>query len=193
MWRNVEVEKPVKPGWYWGHFPKTGLLAPVEVRENGSEMLMSIPGTGFTRPVDDYTDCYWWDEPIPCPQRGRPGNMPLFSLFTGSHESEEGFKVEQGYESLAKVLQRALNRAQSGKGKKRHASGSQLPFADQPMFTIVRDLRGGPRMPLFQAMKKIMESGVLQNEQAVNELLDAIIYISASVMLYDGIKENGVG
>lgn len=100
-----------------------------------------------------------------------------------------GFTVEPGYEALAATLQQALDRAQRGKGRQRHADGI-TKFTDQPMFTIVQMLGGSPRMPLFQAMKKMMESKNLDTPAAMNELLDAIIYIAASVMLHEGLTMN---
>lgn len=99
------------------------------------------------------------------------------------------FSVEPGYEGLARVLQTALNRAQYGKGRERHADGINQ-FEKQPMFTIVQMLGGSPRMPLFQAMKKMMESKNLDVPAAMNELLDAIIYIASSVMLHEGLTMN---
>lgn len=104
-------------------------------------------------------------------------------------DSCSGFTVEPGYEGLARTLQHALDRAQRGKGRERHADGI-TSFENQPMFTIVQMLGGSPRMPLFQAMKKIIESKNLTVPAAMNELLDAIIYIAASVMLYAGLSEN---
>lgn len=60
-------------------------------------------------------------------------------------------KVLPGYESLAGVLQRALDQAQAGKGAERHACGD--PFDKQPMQTISQ-LVGSADGLLYQAIKK---------------------------------------
>ena len=189
MWHTLDECKPTSPGWYWMHFNSIGYPVPVNVfTSSGSPaaLLYEVPHSGRTASVDLMLkgDDKWFDEPILVPDAAAtstrhpigPKDFPAFK--------NTPFNVEPGYESLAKVLQRALNRAQSGKGKKRHA-GAAARFEDQPMFTIVRDLNGGPRMPLFQAMKKIMESGVIADPvKATDELADAIIYIASSIMIY---------
>jgi hypothetical protein len=62
--------------------------------------------------------------------------------------------VKTGYESLAAVLAAALEQAQSGKGKERHASGQA--FDQQPIMTIGDMV--GPGYQLGQAIKKLHES-----------------------------------
>lgn len=83
------------------------------------------------------------------------------------------------YRKPREVLEEALKQASEGKGKERHASDGEY-FEDQPICEIARRLGGGD---LFQAVKKIYESVRLPKEAAVRELLGAIIYIAAEVIL----------
>jgi hypothetical protein len=92
--------------------------------------------------------------------------------------------VVKGYEELANILDAALARAQSGKGKERHADDNA--FMDQPIMDIPRRLGGDPSPLLYQAVKKIYEGQRLSPEMARNERLDAIVYIAAAVLLSDG-------
>lgn len=92
-------------------------------------------------------------------------------------------KPVPGYEPLANVLQRAYAQASKGKGKERHAGG--LPFAQQPILTIPRqhDSIDGA---LYQAAKKAGEARTLPTRQrAVTELLGAINYLAAAVILIE--------
>ena len=83
------------------------------------------------------------------------------------------------YRSLHGVLQEALEQASEGKGKERHASDGEA-FENQPICEIARRLDGGP---LYQAVKKIYESQRLPGEAGVRELLGAINYIGAEIIL----------
>ncbi len=85
-----------------------------------------------------------------------------------------------GYESLASVLSRALDQAQSGKGAERHGNG--LPFSEQPVMVEQRQ-QGGTGFTVGQARKKSLESmGLQAQEAAVKELLGAINYLAAAVL-----------
>lgn len=86
-----------------------------------------------------------------------------------------------GYESLAHVLQRALDQAQSGKGAERHAN--QLPFDQQPMQTIAAQV--GVGFLTGQAIKKTQESQVLVGKHGVAELLGAINYLAGAVIFLE--------
>lgn len=92
--------------------------------------------------------------------------------------------AEVGYEPLAAVLQEALRQASAGKGKERHARGD-TPFDRQPIMEIGRQMGVGG--PLFQVAKKAQEArGMIQRgepERAVAELLGAINYLAAAVLL----------
>lgn len=91
--------------------------------------------------------------------------------------------VLPGYEPLAMTLQAALDQAQAGKGKERHANGR--PFDRQPIMEIGRMV--GLGYPTGQAKKKTQEAvGMLNRgepDRAVNELLGAINYLAAAIML----------
>lgn len=88
-----------------------------------------------------------------------------------------------GYESLAAVLNEALDQASHGKGKERHANGRD--FLDQPIMEIGRMV--GVGYQTGQAMKKTQEAvGMLnrdQKDRAIAELLGAINYLAAAVIL----------
>jgi hypothetical protein len=83
------------------------------------------------------------------------------------------------YDSLSIVLMEAFNQAAYGKGKERHASGD--PYEQQPCCSIARKV--GVGFPLGQAMKKIEESLRLEGERGINELLGAINYIAAAIIV----------
>lgn len=91
--------------------------------------------------------------------------------------------VTAGYEPLAAVLQQALDQAQAGKGRERHANGR--PFDRQPIMEIGRMV--GIGYPAGQAKKKTQEAvGMLNRDEpdrAVAELLGAINYLAAAIML----------
>lgn len=87
-----------------------------------------------------------------------------------------------GYEPLAGVLDDALEQAQSGKGLERHANGE--PFDQQPIVTINESL-GDNHGALYQAIKKARESTRLPPDRARAELLGAINYLAAAVLVLD--------
>lgn len=93
-----------------------------------------------------------------------------------------------GYEPLAMILQEALDQSQRGKGKERHAN--DRTFTRQPLMEIGRMV--GLGYPTGQASKKIQEAVGMFNrgeaDRAVNELLGAIIYSAAAILL---IREQG--
>jgi len=85
---------------------------------------------------------------------------------------------EPGYERLRATLEAAYDQAARGKGAVRH--GNSLPFHEQPMQTIARQV--GPGFILGQAMKKIGESAGLDKDAAIRELLGAIVYCAGAVI-----------
>lgn len=100
-------------------------------------------------------------------------------------EQLEPFNVEGGYEPLMRVLIEALNQAQYGKGKERHAN--DLPFLDQPIMEIGRMV--GPGFNVGQAIKKGQESMRMpETERKVAELLGGIVYLASAVIL---LREKG--
>lgn len=95
--------------------------------------------------------------------------------------------VVPGYESLAAVLDAALDQAQHGKGADRHASGE--PFEQQPIVAICEALGGD--FAVGQAIKKRHEARRLPPDRAKAELLGAIVYLAAAVIVIDK-AEGGV-
>ena len=91
----------------------------------------------------------------------------------------EGGLSGHPYQSLSNILDEALLQASEGKGKERHASEGEA-FENQPICEIARRLGGGD---LFQAVKKIYESVRLPGEAGVRELLGAINYIAAEIIV----------
>lgn len=87
-----------------------------------------------------------------------------------------------GYESLAAILDDALAHAQTGKGSIRHASGE--PFVEQPIVFLNEHL-GSNHGAIFQAQKKSRESTRLPYAMARAELLGAINYLAAAVLVLD--------
>ena len=93
--------------------------------------------------------------------------------------------MNKTYDSLAQVLKEALLQAAEGKGRERHAVGD-TPFEEQPICFISRQV--GIGFALGQAIKKAIESQRLDTEAAVRELLGAINYLAAAVIIR---RENG--
>lgn len=90
--------------------------------------------------------------------------------------------VTPGYEHLAAVLDEALAQAQSGKGKERHANGR--PFVEQRIVQL-NEQNGSNHGAIFQACKKAQESTRLDPAHARAELLGAINYLAAAVLVID--------
>jgi len=90
---------------------------------------------------------------------------------------DTGIGGMDNYKSLQNILQEAYLQAAEGKGKERHANGE--PFEEQLICQIGRL---GLNFCLGQAVKKIVESGRLEGERGVKELLGAINYISAEII-----------
>jgi hypothetical protein len=86
------------------------------------------------------------------------------------------------YNKLERVLTRAKGQASDGKGKQRHAKEGE-PFEKQKICEITR--RVGIGYPLGQAIKKVIESDRLSTEAGVAELLGAINYIAAAVIVME--------
>lgn len=99
----------------------------------------------------------------------RPLNATVFTL------------TSPGYEKLAEVLSRAFAQAAVGKGKERHAQGE--PFHEQVICMGARKFGVGSL--LFQAFKKSEESQRLDRDAGVRELLGAINYLAAAVIVLE--------
>lgn len=88
------------------------------------------------------------------------------------------------YAALAGVLGEALEQAQDGKGKERHAEAGE-PFEDQIILEVTRRLHKSPvAFSLGQAVKKIYETVNLGDYDAMDELRGAINYIGAAIIRY---------
>lgn len=88
-------------------------------------------------------------------------------------------KTEPGYEPVAGVLQEALDQAQHGKGRQRHANNK--PFMEQPIMEEARN--SGPGFLSGQVRKKILEAkNCPDDERAIADLLGAIVYTVAMVL-----------
>lgn len=96
-------------------------------------------------------------------------------------------KVHQHYELLAIVLDDAIAQAQDGKGKDRHACGE--PFEDQQIVQL-GEWMGSTQFEVGQACKKAIESTRLPYERARAELLGAINYLGAAVILLDRLEHE---
>lgn len=88
-------------------------------------------------------------------------------------------KVQPGYDRLANVLDMALEQAQSGKGIERHGNGE--PFEQQIICRLTRT--EGHGFARGQAVKKVDEAKRLSRDAAIRELLGAINYLAADVIV----------
>ena len=97
------------------------------------------------------------------------------------------------YDDLTHILFAALEQAEHGKGKERHAGDRD--FVDQPIMTIGR--RYGIGFNLGQAEKKMQEAdGMLKRGEPAafeRELLGAVVYLASAVMLVRERQSKGVG
>lgn len=91
--------------------------------------------------------------------------------------------VVPGYEALAEVLEEALKQSSHGKGKERHSQAK--PFLQQPICELPRMV--GVAGTAYQVMKKTQEAMRLPPDRAVTELLGAIVYTAATIIV---IREN---
>lgn len=91
---------------------------------------------------------------------------------------------KNSYSSLENVLKQAFDQASQGKGSIRHSYSDNEKFENQVLCEIARRLT--PRdfsAPLYQSVKKIYESTRLELDDAEKELLGAINYIAAAIIL----------
>ncbi len=110
--------------------------------------------------------------------------------YTGPHRPEAGEKttpVIDGYESLRSVLAEAVTQASDGKGRERHA-GEGENFEDQQIVQL-NQWMGSTHGNVFQACKKALESTRLPTDRARRELLGAINYLAAAVIVLDKIAK----
>lgn len=98
-------------------------------------------------------------------------------------------RVLPGYELLANVLDEALAQAQVGKGKQRHANLGEA-FHDQQIVKLGEWMGGSTAFCVGQACKKALESTRLRDADAEVDLLGAINYLAAAVILIRQRKER---
>ena len=89
-------------------------------------------------------------------------------------------KAKPGYERLAWVFDKALEQAQAGKGLERHAQQGQA-YEDQLACQITRT--EGHGFARGQALKKIDEAKRLPVARAIDELLGAMNYLGADIIV----------
>lgn len=100
------------------------------------------------------------------------------------------FDKVEGYEGLQNVFKNAVEQASAGKGKERHATEGES-FEEQQIVEIGKRLQGNPAAgPLYQAVKKIYESGRLPKERAIAELRGALNYTAAAIILREQFNSN---
>ncbi len=87
------------------------------------------------------------------------------------------------YLELERVLAEAVAQAAEGKGKERHAVEGER-FEHQQICQLGRWM-GSHQGPVFQACKKALESTRLPPDRAKAELLGAINYLAAAVLLVE--------
>ena len=85
-----------------------------------------------------------------------------------------------GYEALCDIFTQAIRRAAVGKGRERHSKPG-LVFEEQMICSEIREEGHGAAR--FQAKKKITEAKRLPKEEAILELLDAMVYLAADVIV----------
>lgn len=99
------------------------------------------------------------------------------------------------YKKLSEHLNLAFKRSAETKGVERHADDNN--WEDQNIILLPKLLKNHPAgssAPAYQALKKIIESGRLYHlkgkESALNELYDAIVYISATAEIIKGLPDD---
>jgi len=101
---------------------------------------------------------------------------------------------EPAYARLATILQAAINQAQDGKGAVRHTD-DVTPFLQQPIMNIARMLGGDTGGHAYQIIKKTQEAHRMVRREnyhgAVSDLLGAINYAAAMILLITEIDESG--
>jgi len=101
---------------------------------------------------------------------------------SGDCWNERSISVRDGYEPLFRVLAEALDQAQAGKGRERHANGR--PFMEQPIIKEAEE--SGVGFLCGQVRKKILEAKNCPDlERAKRDILGSIVYASAMVLFIE--------
>lgn len=108
--------------------------------------------------------------------------FPTSEDFVAHMDNRHGLSKTPGrYELLKSVLTDAAFQAEEGKGKERHADPFER-FQDQQIVKIGTWL-GSNHFQIGQAVKKAIESTRLDPDAAEAELLGAINYLAAAVIV----------
>ena len=111
----------------------------------------------------------------------KPSFSSIAQALTAAHSAGD----VPGYEDLLRVLRQAYDQSARGKGRVRHANNK--PFARQPIMEHGRIV--GPAGTAFQVMKKAGEAMGMsrrdERDKAINEMLGAIVYAAATVLLLE--------
>ena len=94
------------------------------------------------------------------------------------------------YYELAKVFNDAFIQASAGKGSERHSYSAAEKYKEQLICEMDRRLDGNACGPRYQAVKKIYESARMDPEKAIHELLGAINYTAAAIILLKIFRRN---
>lgn len=125
-------------------------------------------------------------------EKANKENTETLNTSTITDEDFVHLEVSAGESNVREVIEHAISRCFSGKGKERHNIEGTVDFMDQPLMEISR--RTGIGGPLYQVHKKAYEAHDMvrkgDSERARNELLDIIIYTAATVLLLDEQKEG---
>ena len=116
----------------------------------------------------------------PCPLCSREAWVAEDEYFDQAFE--EPANDYNPYWILKDTLARAYDQAKNGKGKERHAKKNE-PFEKQKICEITR--RVGLGYPLGQAIKKAEEALRLDTQAGVKEILGAINYLAAAIIVME--------
>ena len=145
------------------------------VYRDDHEIEYEIPPEQKVTYLPEDEDFVEFDEP-PIPHI--MGDDPVLSAIAAGLITKAEKKISD-YIELRRVLEMAYDQAAKGKGYERHSF--EEPFEDQKICEITR--RVGMGYPLGQAIKKCIESERLTTREGVDELLGAINYIAAAVIV----------
>jgi len=95
----------------------------------------------------------------------------------------ENVNADHPYYDLAKVFYSAFLQASAGKGLERHAYSDSEPYSSQVLCEMDKRLGGNAIGPRYQAVKKIYESARMEPDKAIREILGAINYLAAAVII----------
>jgi len=92
-------------------------------------------------------------------------------------------EINRDYSMLQDILDDAYNQAAQGKGQERHADKG-VKIENQTTLQIARLVQGAPHAgPLFQVIKKAIESTRLTPLAAIHEILGAIVYAAFCIII----------